>query len=558
MSASWTRKATDGAARVARIAAFGIRSGLASPSAVPLDRTTVGTLLQAGVGVRTVHTLFAARAPDRLCLVDERRAWTWKETDLHINRVAHALRERWGVERGAPVVLCMENCAEYIVAWFAALRVGARCVHLSFDATRDEAGWALDNSRARVVFADARGSRGVLPEALARSVPAVAVGAAPIDGCEVPFDDLLASPRVGFPDLGSAEVRADSVVYTSGTTGRPKGAVRDFAALGVEELVRIGSRLPLHEGERHLVVSRLYHSGAQAFVMLLSGLGATFYIQRTFDAPAVLQALSDHQIHSTFLVPTMIRRLLALDEDTWARANLASFRALVSGAAPFPHSLRMQALRRLGPARVFDFYGATELGWVTLLDGFEMMERPRSVGRALHGHTLRIVDAAGTTLPTGAVGLIQVRSSTGMSGYLDNRAATDEAMRDGWFTVEDTGRLDAHGYLWIEGRARDMILSGGVNVYPAEVEEALLVHPDVVEVAVIGLPDEEWGERVAAVVVTRSGSTLDADALRAWARERVASYKLPRAVYFVDELPRNPTGKVLKNQLRATFTGPST
>jgi acyl-CoA synthetase (AMP-forming)/AMP-acid ligase II len=210
----------------------------------------------------------------------------------------------------------------------------------------------------------------------------------------------------------------------------------------------------------------------------------------------------------------------------------------------------MRALRRLGPGRVFDFYGATELGWVTLINGFEMMLRPRSVGRPLPGDEVRVVDADGTPLPNGHVGIVQVRGATGMSGYLDNPDATDEAIRDGWFTVEDTGRVDADGFLYIEGRSRDMIISGGVNVYPVEVEDALAGHPAVREAAVVGIPDEEWGERVVAVVVLEAGHLVDADELEAWMRERVAGPKRPRAFRFVDDLPRNATGKVLKGQLR--------
>lgn len=549
---AWLEVANDQWERARRIARFGLTSGLVAPDVARIDPTAARILLTNGIGVRTIHTIGAARHPDRLALVDEARAWTWKEVDLHINRVANEMVHRWGLGPRRAIVLCMENAAEYIVAWFAALRIGARCVHASFDATVDEAGWALDNSRAALVFCDAKGARGAGPAARARNLPIVAVGGpnAPVEGAVAIFEELLASRRVAFPEGLGRDVQADSVVYTSGTTGRPKGAVRDFAALGVDELARIGSRLPVREGERHLVVSRLYHSGAQAFVMLLSSLGATFHLQRRFDAAAVLDALSDEQIHSVFLVPTMIRRLVELPDRAWHAADLSSFRALVSGAAPFPQALRERAIGRLGPHRVFDFYGATELGWITVIDGFEMAAHPRSVGRALAGHVIRVVDGDGRALPAGEVGLIQVRSTTGMQEYLDNPDATRDAVADGWFTVEDTGRLSPDGYLTIEGRARDMILSGGMNLYPAEIEEALHVHEAVREAAVVGIPDEEWGERAVAVVALHEGHAFDEEALVAWLRTRLSSYKVPRSWLVVDELPRNPTGKVLKKELR--------
>ena len=210
---------------------------------------------------------------------------------------------------------------------------------------------------------------------------------------------------------------------------------------------------------------------------------------------------------------------------------------------------------RFGAEHIFDFYGATELGWVTLIRGDEMLARPSSVGRAVAGQELAIFSEDGQRLPPGEVGLVHVRNQQTMEGYLDNKAATDATRKGAWVGVEDLGRLDEAGYLYIEGRARDMIISGGVNIYPVEIEEVLAKHPRIVEVAVVGVPDDDFGERLIGCVVTDDGEELEATALVDFARAHLASFKVPKQRTYFDVLPRNPTGKVLKRQLRELLVG---
>jgi acyl-CoA synthetase (AMP-forming)/AMP-acid ligase II len=381
-----------------------------------------------------------------------------------------------------------------------------------------------------------------------------------------PLSTVVCAPAAPAPgELGWAELtgepapfpprpdhRGESVVFTSGTTGTPKGAMRDFVAFGPRELARVLERLPFACGDRHLVVGPLHHSAPQVFALLHTALGGTLRLLPKFDALAVLRALSREQLHSVFLVPTMLRRLLDLPAAVRADHPTPTLKAVVVGSSEFPEDLRRAAIAQFGAEQVFDFYGATELGWVTLIRGDEMRTHPGSVGRALAGQELRVQDEAGHALPPRSVGLIAVRNGQTMLGYTGDAESTGAAVRDGWCCVEDTGWLDEEGYLTLAGRARDMVKSGGVNVYPVEVEQALAGDPSIREVAVIGVKDREWGERVVAVVVPR-GDGFDPEAARARARGLLSPAKVPREWHVVEALPRNANGKVLKHELRARY-----
>lgn len=530
--------------------------GNVAPTSLP---AAARLALTHGLSVRTVHALHALEAPTRPALVDhgDGSVRSYAELDREINRVAHALHDRHGVRRGGTVALAAENCAAYVITWFALMRLGARAVHASYRAQRAELEYLVAHSGARVLLVSDASLDAAASLAVARpelGLQLLAVGARRRERGAIPFESLLApaGPRASAmpPRPGRAE-GSESVVYTSGTTGKPKGAVRDFARFGLVEASRVLERLPFRVGDRHLVISPLYHSAAQAFVLIQSALGATVHVHPHFDPTSTLETLWRERIHSVFVVPTMLRRLLELPAELRAARPTPELRALISGASEFPEALRRAAIAQFGAPAIHDFYGATELGWVTLIDGEEMQARPGSVGRALAGQQLAILDGDGRPLPTGETGLIYVRNQQTMSGYLHDEDATAQSRRGAWVTVEDLGRLDGDGYLWVSGRERDMVKSGGVNLYPVEIEEVLARHPAVREVAVIGVPDPEWGEKLIAVVVPR-GDFDPADVER-FARAELASVKIPRRFELCDELPRNATGKVLKKDLRARY-----
>jgi fatty-acyl-CoA synthase len=518
----------------------------------PLTTPSIARLaLRAGLSVRTVHAIHAIHTPNRPALVDARGTRTYAEVDRAINRAAHAFRDELGIGRGDAVAIAAENCAEYVITWFALMRLGARAVHASYRSQPAELEYLVGHAGLRAILVSDASLDAASEVARSRSrLSVITVGAR--TGNAIRFDDLLARARSSdLPQTPARHEGSESIVYTSGTTGKPKGAVRDFARFGVVEGARVLERLPFRIGDRHLVVAPLYHSAAQAFALIHSALGATIYLHSHFDAEAALNELSRSRIHSVFLVPTMIRRIVELPEAVRAKLPTPELRALVSGASEFPEALRRAAIDAFGAPVVYDFYGATELGWVTLIDGKEMLERPGSVGRPLPGQAVAIFDRQGRELPVGETGLVYVRNEQTMSGYLGDTAATDETRRGPWVTVEDNGRVDADGYLYISGRERDMVKSGGVNLYPVEIEEVIAHHPGVRDVAVIGLPDPEWGERLAAVIVPRG--PLDPADIERFARTKLASVKVPKEWHLVSELPRNATGKTLKRELRTRY-----
>jgi fatty-acyl-CoA synthase len=509
-----------------------------------------------GIDVGSMHALHARLHPERLALVDERLSLTYEQADSRINRVANGLREELGAGRH-PVMLCLENRVEYMITWMALFRLGWPAVHASHSATGEELRYLVENSEAEAVIGSAHTADSIC-EALDYDDHHVTLAlwtgdvSGEIEG-GVDFDDFLALRSDSFPSKSSKTDFSENVVYTSGTTGRPKGTVRDFSSMGPVEALEIFDRLPVGHHERHLIVSKLYHSAGQAFAVLVSALGGTVYLKGKFDPEDVLKTIHSQGITSMFFVPTMLRRVLDLPEETWGQYPPKEFRFMVSGAAPFPQELRERAIERLGAGKIHDFYGASEMGWVTLINGYEMLERPGSVGRPLKSQMVRIVRKDGSEAKVGEVGLIQVSNDQMMQGYLNNKDATDEIVDDGWITVEDTGYLDSAGYLYVTGRERDMVISGGVNIYPAEIEEVLLRHPSVDEIAVIGIPDEKWGERLEAVVVAH-GDDFDADEMTDWAKKQLAGYKVPKDWHLIDEMPRNDVGKILKKDLRARFS----
>jgi long-chain acyl-CoA synthetase len=477
-----------------------------------------------------------------LRLGDETR--TYAELDDRARRVARVLHGL-GVRRGDRVAVMVPNGIEFFEAAHGAGRLGAITVPINMHFKADEAGWiASDSGAAAVVVAAA-----LLP-ALSGvpDVPRLVVG----DG----YEEALTEAAQG--EVDPADVIGDGwptvMANTSGTTGRPKGVAigADDFRRRAEGVAAGGARWGLGPDDVHLAVGPLYHSGPSYWAQMHLALGATVVVMVRWDAEQALAIIERDRVTSTHMVPANFQRILALPEATRDRYDLSSLKLVLHAAAPCPVPLKRAFMDFVGADKVWEYYGASE-GGGTVISPADWLEHPGSVGKPFPGNEFVILDDDGVALPVGEVGTVWVNPAASSFEYHNDKAKTAASHRDGFFTVGDAGYLDADGYLYLADRKSDMVITGGVNVYPREIEECLLMHDEIVDCAVLGLPDDEWGEVLYALVQRNSASTLDEDGVVAYVREHMADYKRPRIVEFVDELPRDPNGKVRKPKLREAY-----
>ena len=540
----------DAPSRLGVVLRVGQQSGLMWELKAKGVRATIGALRSPNPS--QVYRVAAGNVPDKPALIWKDTTLTFGELDDRVDRVAKGLQKR-GIARKTAVLLMMKNRPEFVLMQGATGRIGAAGVSISWRSLAGELAYLAQNSGAAAIVFE-RELHPVVVEAL-RDVPALAknlivVGTGGKDvpaGC-VAFEELLSSGRDFRFDRGADEDAA-VVIYTSGTTGKPKGAVRKFPRDMLPAALRFIAETPMRADDVHITACPLYHSTAFGFLTLTHILGATAVLMEEFRPEAFLELVEQHGATTTAVVPTMLHRILTLPPATLARYRTRTLRTIFSGGAPLPGPLGTLVMDHFGDI-LYNFYGATETGLVTLASPKDLREAPGTIGPAVPGNDIRLRDDAGHDVPEGVVGELWVKNKLLVEGYHQNAEATEESFREGYFSVGDLARKDARGRYFIEGRKRDMIISAGVNVYPAEVEAVLEGHPDVAEVAVVGLPDQEWGERVTAFVVLSEGAAADPETLKAWTRERMAGPKRPREYVFLEALPRNPTGKVLKRELR--------
>jgi long-chain acyl-CoA synthetase len=492
--------------------------------------------------------------PDRDAVVCGRVRYTWSQWNARINQLAHAMRTL-GIGEGDKIAMLLHNRHEFLEIGQAAIKIGAVMVPLNYRLRGREIEYILNNSDARALFTSEEFLGEIVP--LMDAVPGITgghyvlVGGGAAPGF-APYERLLeGQPTSEPPDQGPPGMNA--MIYTSGTTGRPKGVFRK-GGIDPQLLMGIVQGFGLQYGsEVQIVPAPLYHSAPSLGSSLTIALGGTVVIMEKFDPEEFLALVDREKVTSSLVVPTIVKRVLALPDEVKGRYDVSSLRSLVVGAAPFPLETKLAAIEFFGDC-VYEYYGSTDAGLNTILPPSEQRARPSSCGRIVPGTDIRILDDEGRELPTGEVGNIYVSNALVKAmQYYKDPGKTRDAFRGEHMTVGDMGYLDADGYLYIVDRKTDMVISGGVNIYPAEIEEIIYEHDAVLDVAVIGVPNEDWGEELKAVVQLKPGARASADDIIDFCRERLADYKRPRTVDFVAEVPRNPSGKLLKREIRAPY-----
>jgi long-chain acyl-CoA synthetase len=496
---------------------------------------------------------FARLMPDKVALWENEHSLTWAAWDERANRLADALAQR-GIGEGDRVGLRMMNRIAWFVVDGALGKLGAVRVAISHRLTPLEVRHILENSRARAIFSDDEDTEQLAP-ALA-DMPNLTLQVGLFGGASVVgLDELIAT---GSPTSRYTEKVSGSVVYTSGTTGAPKGVYRTAATSDEQrDLVRrltedMRRSIPYARGDRNLLAAPLNHAAAPASAIGSLARAGSVYLMRRFDPEEALKLIERHKVTVTFLVPTMLNRIVNLPPEVLSQYDVSSLRIITTGASVCPPDLKLKVTAAFGPC-LYESYGSTETGLVTMFTPPDIASHPASCGRLLDGVTVRVVDDHGNELPSGEIGTIYIRNGLTIRSYLGEDKPGPDFTSDGFFTAGDVGRLDPDGYLYILDRKKDMIIAGGINIYPAEIEAALRQHPAVLDVAAFGVPHTDLGEQVYVAVERVPGHTIDERELAAFAAERLAKYKLPRVIAFVDELPRNTAGKVLKRDLRAPY-----
>jgi long-chain acyl-CoA synthetase len=507
----------------------------------------LGRRINAAAQLGMQPAVWAKLQPDRVAVYDHTgQDRTFGQLNANANRIARQLRQA-GLRAGDSVALACSNRAEFCDVLLGVLRVGMRCTPVNWHLTGDEIAYVVQDCEAKAFFADARISRAA--EIAAAQCPQlihkVAIGGAiagfdPYEPGLAPFDDSdLADPERGF-----------TMLYTSGTTGRPKGVYKPGLMYGafMPEADR--------ESDIYLCTGPAYHAAPLAGNVrapLMNGLPIVFLDK--WDSEEVLRLIETHRITHSHFVPIMFQRLLALPPELRGRYDLSSLKRINHGAAPCPPEVKRAMIDWLGPV-LSEYYAGSEGGAGFTVQSAEWLQKPGTVGRRPSPEAAKIVDEAGEECPPGVPGTIYMRvPETGFQYYKDEKKT--QASRSGdYFTLGDIGYLDEDDYLFLTGRSAETIIAGGVNIYPQEVDNELIKHPAVEDSCTIGVPNDEWGEEVRAVIQLKSGRE-PSEAMRAeilaYAAANLARFKIPRALDFVTELPRSAAGKILRNQVREPY-----
>jgi fatty-acyl-CoA synthase len=523
-----------------KVAGTLLRTGVIRPIWPSRAIRALDALHRWGRSLASGYITAAIRYPNRAAIIDERGTLTFAEVDARTNALAHALAQA-GIGEGDGVAIMCRNHRGFIDASVAVVKLGADALFLNTEFGAPAIAQVLERERTVALIYDeeftpliAEGARGIT-----RLVAFHEPGTMPED---TPIEELIWKGDTR--PLSPPQQRGRVVILTSGTTGTPKGALRKPPE-SVEPAAAVLSTIPLRALETTVIAAPLFHSWGFAHMMLSLPLSSTLVLRRRFDPEQTLRAVAEHRATALVVVPVMLQRMLELPPKTLARYDVSSLRVIASSGSALPGELANRVMDAFGDS-LYNLYGTTEVAWATIATPEDLRAAPGTAGRPPIGTIVKLLDAEGREVPRGERGRIFTANSFVFEGYTDGG---NKEVISGLTNTGDVGHFDEEGRLFVDGRDDEMIVSGGENVYPREVEDLLATHEAVEEVAVVGVEDSEFGERLRAFVVVRNGADLTDDHVKDFVRENLARFKVPRDVVFLDELPRNASGKVLKRKL---------
>jgi acyl-CoA synthetase (AMP-forming)/AMP-acid ligase II len=501
-----------------------------------------------GEGLR----LNAIRYSDQEAVIFKDKRYTYRQLNDRVNRLANGLMDM-GLKKGDKAAIVLHNCNEYLELYLAMSKAGIISVPLTYRAVSRDLEYMVNNadSCALVFGQDFEDLIWNCKSKFNQVKHYISVGDNPIPWAN-PYEDLIKSGAEKEPDVEIHETDPIWITFTSGTTGAPKGC------LGVHRGWVL--QMPINAAEydiklnyKFLNTGPLYHVAPYWSALMMLYLGGSVVIMPEFDPLETLRLIQEEKINYIFMVPTMFNLILNLPDEKKKGWDMSSLKSMVVGAAPLLTKTKEEILKFFHSAELFEFYAATELGMVTTLRPVDQMNKVRCCGKPFTGVEIRLLDGEGREVDVGEVGELYMKGFNTFKEYYKNPKATAESRRGDWVTVGDMARRDEEGYYYIVDRKKDMVISGGVNIYPIEIDEVIQKHPKVLEVAVIGVPNEIWGESLKAIVVLKEGQVSDEEEILDFCKDKLTKQKIPRSVEFWPELPKTPGGKITKNTIRARF-----
>jgi fatty-acyl-CoA synthase len=493
-----------------------------------------------------IPALNARRTPNRTAIIDDDGEMTFKELDDAANAVANGLLAI-GVRGGDGLALLIRNHRWFLIALYGAAKVGVRIILLNSEFSGPQIKEVSEREGAKLIIFDDEYTKAVSaadpPLGRLRALPTNPDNDEPSESTDETLADLIARSRPTPPPKATAHSKI--IILTSGTTGTPKGANRSTPP----SLAPIGgvlSHVPFKSGEVTSLPAPMFHALGFLHATVAMMLGSTLVLRRKFKPANVLADIEKHKVTAVVVVPVMLSRTLDAFDGMERKPDLSSLRIVFVSGSQLGAELATRALKDLGPV-IYNLYGSTEIAFATIARPKDLSINPATVGPVVKGVTVKLFDDNGHEVAQGEVGRIFVGNTFPFEGYTGGGG---KQIIDGLMSSGDVGYFDEHGLLYVSGRDDEMIVSGGENVFPAEIEDLISGHPEVIEATALGVEDEDWGHRLRAFVVKAEGASVDEDAIKTYVRDHLARYKVPREVIFLDELPRNPTGKILKRELR--------